>query len=75
MITASDSFTTIDLGVYYAILPSDGRVQQRYQEAGITSTVVPPGFAYNSGSNPEFLTVDQLRAFIREHVDPAFVPA
>jgi FlaA1/EpsC-like NDP-sugar epimerase len=75
MITASDSFTTIDLGVYYAILPSDGRVQQRYQEAGITGTVVPPGFGYNSGSNPEFLTVDQLRAFIREHVDPAFVPA
>jgi hypothetical protein len=75
MITASDSFTTIDLGVYYAILPSDGRVQQRYQEAGITNTAVPPGFAYNSGSNPEFLTVDQLRTLIREHVDPAFVPA
>jgi UDP-N-acetylglucosamine 4,6-dehydratase (inverting) len=75
MITASDSFTTIDLGVYYAILPSDGRVQQRYQEAGITSPAVPPGFAYNSGSNPEFLTVDQLRTFIREHVDSAFVPA
>jgi hypothetical protein len=50
-------------------------VQQRYQKAGITSAAVPPGFAYNSGSNPEFLTVDQLRAFIREHVDPAFVPA
>jgi UDP-N-acetylglucosamine 4,6-dehydratase/5-epimerase len=75
MITASDSFTTIDLGVYYAILPNDGRVQQRYQQDGITSTAVPSGFAYNSGSNPEFLTVDQLRTFIREHVDPAFVPA
>ena len=75
MITASDSFTTIDLGVYYAILPSDGRVQQRYQEAGINSPAVPPGFAYNSGSNPEFLTVDQLRTLIREHVDSAFVPA
>lgn len=74
MITASDSFTTIDLGEYYAILPSDGRVQQRYLEAGISSTAVPPGFAYNSGSNPEFLTVEQLRALIREHVDPAFVP-
>ena len=75
MITASDSFTTIDLGAYYAILPSDGRVQQRYQEAGISRTVVPPGFAYNSGSNPDFLTVEKLRALIREHVDPAFVPA
>ena len=75
MITASDSFTTIDLGAYYAILPSDGRVQQRYQEAGTSSTPVPAGFAYNSGSNPEFLTVEQLRELIREHVDPAFVPA
>jgi UDP-N-acetylglucosamine 4,6-dehydratase len=74
MITASDSFTTIDLGDYYAILPSDGRVQQRYQEAGISSSPVPAGFAYNSGSNPEFLSVAQLRELICEHVDPTFQP-
>ena len=74
MITSSDSFTTIDLGDYYAILPSDGRLQQCYQESGINSTAVPAGFAYNSGSNPEFLSVEQLRALIREHVDPAFKP-
>ena len=74
MITSSDSFTTIDLGAYYAILPSDGRVQQCYQEAGINSTAVQSGFAYNSGSNPEFLSVEQLRELIREHVDPAFQP-
>jgi UDP-N-acetylglucosamine 4,6-dehydratase (inverting) len=74
MITSSDSFTTIDLGAYYAILPSDGRVQKRYLEAGISSEPVATGFAYNSGSNPEFLSVEQLRALIREHVDPAFQP-
>ena len=74
MITASDSFTTIDLGPYYAILPSDGRVQTRHQDAGISSTPVPRGFAYNSGSNPEFLSVEQLRELIREHVDPDFIP-
>ena len=74
MITSSDSFTTIDLGEYYAILPSDGRVQHCYREAGINSSAVPQGFAYNSGSNPEFLSVEQLRALIREHVDPAFQP-
>jgi UDP-N-acetylglucosamine 4,6-dehydratase/5-epimerase len=74
MITASDSFTTVDLGAFYAILPSDGRVKQRYLDAGIDTTPVPEGFAYNSGSNPEFLSVDQLRALIREHVDPAFQP-
>ena len=74
MITSSDSFTTIDLGDYYAILPSDGRVQKLYQEAGIRIEPVATGFAYNSGSNPEFLSVEQLRALIREHVDPAFQP-
>jgi hypothetical protein len=36
---------------------------------------VDPGFAYNSGSNPTFLSVDQLRELIREHVDPKFLPA
>lgn len=74
MITSSDSFTTIDLGAYYAILPSDGSVHRRYEQAGTSSTGVAPGFAYNSGANPEFLNVEQLRALIREHVDPAFQP-
>ena len=74
MITTSDSYTTIDLDTYYAILPSDGRVQKLYQEAGVSSTAVPAGFAYNSGSNPDFLSVQQLRALIRAHVDPAFEP-
>lgn len=74
MITASDSFTTIDLGAYYAILPTDGRMQQAYQAAGISITSVPQGFAYDSGSNPEFLSVEQLRNLIREHVDNRFHP-
>lgn len=74
MITASDSFTTVDLGAYYAILPSDGSVQQKYQKSGICITPVPDGFAYNSGSNPEFLSVEQLRELIRKHVDTDFQP-
>jgi UDP-N-acetylglucosamine 4,6-dehydratase len=74
MITVSDSFTTIDLGAYYAILPSDGRVHQSYQDARINCSAVAAGFAYNSGSNPHFLTVAQLRELIRKHVDPAFQP-
>ena len=74
MITASDSFTTIDLGNYYAILPSDGWVLRCYQQAGIFIKPVEMGFAYNSGSNPEFLTVEQLRQLIREHVNKDFLP-
>jgi UDP-N-acetylglucosamine 4,6-dehydratase (inverting) len=74
MITASDSFTTMDLGEYYAILPSDGRLLQRYQGEGRSVMAVEPGFAYNSSTNPEFLTVKQLRELIRDHVDPQFQP-
>jgi UDP-N-acetylglucosamine 4,6-dehydratase len=72
MITASDSFTTIDLGEYYAILPSDGKLLKRYQSEDCRISAVEPGFAYNSGSNPEFLSVEQLRKLICEHVNPDF---
>ena len=33
---------------------------------------VPEGFAYNSGENTEWETVDGLRVLIKEHVDPTF---
>ena len=74
MITASDSFSTVDLGRYYAILTSDVVTLSAYQAAGIQATAVPQGFAYNSGTNPDFLSVEQLRSLIREHVDPTFQP-
>ena len=35
MITASDSFSTIDLGRYYAILPTDGSVHSQYETNGV----------------------------------------
>jgi FlaA1/EpsC-like NDP-sugar epimerase len=72
MITASDSSNTVDLGRYYAILSPSGRLtKERYSEE--TNAVdVEPGFAYSSGSNPEFLTVDQIRALICQHIDPNF---
>jgi UDP-N-acetylglucosamine 4,6-dehydratase len=74
MITASDSFSSFDLGDYYAIFPSDGSVEDLYRAAGRKFTAVPQGFAYNSGANPEFLSVAQIRALIREHVDSDFSP-
>jgi FlaA1/EpsC-like NDP-sugar epimerase len=74
MITSSDSFSTVDLGPYYAILASgDAATQQRYVDAS-GAKPVERGFTYNSGTNERFLTVDELRALIREHVDPDFQP-
>ena len=74
MITSSDSFSTIDLGPYYAILPSDGSVQRRYEANGLPVRPVKAGFAYNSGTNPDLLTVEQLRDLIRQNVDSSFQP-
>lgn len=72
MITSSDSFNTIDLGRYFAILPSsDEYLRSQYLEQQ-GAKPVPPGFSYDSGSNADFLSVDQLRELIRRHVDPAF---
>jgi len=70
MITASDSLNTVDLGPYYAILPSAAdHFPDNYADRRGGGRV-EPGFAYNSGTNADFLSVDQLRKLIRRHVDP-----
>lgn len=71
MITASDSLNTVDLGPYYAILPSAGEFQPAEYAAKYGGKPVEPGFAYNSGTNPDFLSVDQLRALIDKAVPVA----
>jgi UDP-N-acetylglucosamine 4,6-dehydratase/5-epimerase len=72
MITDSDSFNTVDLGKYFAILPSAGQHSvESYCEAH-GGKQVAQGYAYDSGSNPDFLTVDQIRQLIRTYVDPEF---
>ncbi|MCI2807808.1 UDP-N-acetylglucosamine 4,6-dehydratase (inverting) [Eoetvoesiella caeni] len=68
MITASDSFNTVDLGKYFAILPSAGQHSAESYCASCGGHPVAPGYAYDSGSNTDFLTVDQLRELIAEHV-------
>lgn len=67
MITASDSYNTIDLGKYFAILPSAETHAVDSYCAANGGQLVLPGFAYNSGSNEDFLTVKQLRQLIAEH--------
>ena len=74
MITSSDSMSSIDWGEYYAILPSDGTVHSIYERSGIPFKKFFAGFAYNSGTNQDFLSVDQLRDLIRRHVDSEFQP-
>lgn len=74
MITASDSFTTYDLGKYYVILPQTPRWDLGEYIKSFSATPVTQGFKYSSGDNAEFLSVDAIRQAIREHVDPQFTP-
>ena len=72
MITSSDSFNTLDLGEYFAILPSDKtKIRQSYIDS-MSAVPVEDGFVYNSGTNKDFLEVDTLRELIKTHVDPEF---
>jgi UDP-N-acetylglucosamine 4,6-dehydratase len=66
MITTSDSFNTVDLGKYFAILPSAGAHTVESYCAAQGAQPVPPGYAYNSGTNTNFLTVEQLQQLIAE---------
>jgi hypothetical protein len=74
MITTSDSFSTVDHGPHFAILPSGDNYRRQRYLAATGAQPVPSGFTYNSGTNERFLAVDELRDLIREHVDPTFQP-
>jgi FlaA1/EpsC-like NDP-sugar epimerase len=75
MITETDALETIDLGKYYAILPSvsyshtkDDYIKHHH------AVPVPDGFRFNSGTNTQWETIESLREAILEHVDPNFKP-
>jgi UDP-N-acetylglucosamine 4,6-dehydratase len=56
MITSEDSRHTIDIGEYYVIKP------EVCEYKGSDGPLVPEGFAYNSNSNSQWLSVNALRA-------------
>jgi UDP-N-acetylglucosamine 4,6-dehydratase len=70
MITSSDSLNTVDLGSYYAILPVGARYSLDEYCQQMNATPVEQGFCYGSGSNTDFLTVEQLRSLIQTEIDP-----
>ena len=75
MISDSDSINTIDLGKYYAILPS---IKLEYSESEYMehhkAEKVPFGFKYNSETNDKWETVSSLQTLVKEHVDNNFKP-
>jgi UDP-N-acetylglucosamine 4,6-dehydratase/5-epimerase len=67
MLTSTDSLASIEFPDYFVILPSsplwDADEFRRTSGNG-DGEWCPPEFAYNSGSNDHFLTVEELRGLI-----------
>ncbi len=74
MITASDSYSTIDLGKYFAILPMDGLLKEKYVKRNIKFKDFEVGTSYNSLQNKKFLSLGELRDLIIDNVDKEFAP-
>jgi FlaA1/EpsC-like NDP-sugar epimerase len=72
MITSSDSFTTYDLGKYYAILPqtTDWNLQEYIKH--FNAKKVTKSFQYNSGENSDWLSIEDIRTLILKHLDENF---
>jgi UDP-N-acetylglucosamine 4,6-dehydratase (inverting) len=73
MITQSDSFNTLDIGKYYIILPG-GSTKPDFLKFYSGSKEVSPGFSYSSFTNPEWISVEEMRDLIKQNIDPDFKP-
>jgi UDP-N-acetylglucosamine 4,6-dehydratase (inverting) len=74
MITETDSLNSLELDKYYVIGPSIPLWNPDEYVKHFHGKRVDAGFKYNSGTNDRFLTVEEIRAEIREHIDPNFDP-
>lgn len=72
MITASDSYNTVDVGDYYVILPQTFRYTKQDYINKTGAREVPQGFQYDSGSNDDWLGVEEIRELIKRHINPDF---
>jgi UDP-N-acetylglucosamine 4,6-dehydratase len=74
MITETDSLYTIELDKYYVIAPSTPTWKIEDFIKKFNGKMVEMGFKYNSGTNSEWLSVEDIREQIKQHVDKNFKP-
>lgn len=72
MITEADSYNTIELKDYFVILPVTSQQKNDLYQQHFNGQRVSAGFKYNSGTNTEWLSVDEIRNLIKKHVDADF---
>lgn len=72
MITSTDAISTVEFKDYFVILPSVPLWDVEAFMQTFSGKMCTQGFCYNSGSNSEWLGVDDIRNQIVKHVDPSF---
>lgn len=72
MITETDAMITAEFKNYFVILPSTPLWDTEKFIKTFNGKLCPLDFRYSSGTNTEWLSVEQIRTLIKEHVDPAF---
>jgi UDP-N-acetylglucosamine 4,6-dehydratase (inverting) len=72
MITETDALSTIEFDNYFVILPSMQLWDIEEFMRVFSGRRCDFGFKYNSGTNTDWLTVEQIRDLIRLHVDHGF---
>jgi len=72
MITETDALNSLEFKAYYVILPSTTLWDVDRYMGTFEGRNCPSGFKYCSGTNTEWLSVDDLRRLIRLHVDRNF---
>jgi UDP-N-acetylglucosamine 4,6-dehydratase (inverting) len=74
MVTETDGLNTVELPDQFVILPSTRLWDPEAFCRTFQGKRCEYGFRYNSGTNTEWLSVEQIRDLIRKHVDPNFTP-
>jgi UDP-N-acetylglucosamine 4,6-dehydratase/5-epimerase len=72
MITETDAMITVEFKNYFVILPSTPLWATDKFIKTFNGKLCPLEFKYSSGTNSEWLTVEQIRSLIKEHVDSDF---
>ena len=72
MITTSDAYYTLEFDDYFIIHPTNPKWNIEERMKNENGKKVPTNFCYNSGENTEWVSIEEMRALIKTHVDPNF---
>lgn len=72
MITETDGLNSIEFDDHFVILPATRQWDPEAYRKEFRGKFCEYGFKYNSGTNSEWLSVQDIRALIKANIDPAF---